>query len=116
MKDNFVCLRRTADVINKIEEYIKDAKGSVTYLACKHKSDYTIPPSNLEGCFCAFDRLYGVNSLPAIDFLRGCKESLNQEKALLLMSWYEHLVNIVLHGDQFRDAYQRTCFLVGKEA
>lgn len=89
--------------------------NALTYHACKSKSNYTLPPSNLEECFDAFDRLYGVNSLPAIDFLRRCKESLDQEKAYMLMNWYEHMVNVVLHGDQFRANYQHACFLVRKD-
>lgn len=98
-----------------VSKLIHGPGNALTYHACRSKADYTIPPSNLGGCFDAFDRLYGVNSLPAIDFLHRCKESVDQEKAYSLMNWYEHLMNIVLHGDQFRAAYQRTCFLVGKE-
>lgn len=90
--------------------------NALTYHACRNKTDYIIPPSDLEGCFDAFDRLYGVNSLPAIEFLHRCKESLDQDRAYLLMNWYENLVNIVLRGDQFRTSYQRICFLIGKEA
>lgn len=88
--------------------------NALTYHACRNRVDYTIPPSDLEGCFDAFDRLYGVNSLTAIDFLDRCKKSLDQEKAYLLMNWYEHLMNLVLHGDQFRTFYKRSCFLLGK--
>lgn len=89
--------------------------NALTYWACRSRTDYTIPPSNLEGCFEVFDRMYGVNSLPAIGFLRRCKEVFDQEKAYLLMNWYEHLMNIVLHGDQFRANYQHTCVLIGRE-
>jgi len=88
--------------------------NALTYHACKSRADYTVPQSDIEECFNSFDRLYGVNSLPAIDFLRRCKESIDQERAYLLMNWYEHLMNIVLHGDQFKTAYQHSCFLIGK--
>lgn len=98
-----------------VSKLIHGPGNALTYHACKSRSDYILPPSNLEECFDAFDRLYGVSSLQAIDFLRRCKESLDQEKAYALMNWYEHMINIVLHGDQFRVNYQRACLLIGKD-
>lgn len=88
--------------------------NALTYYSCRIKTDYIIPPSDFERCFDTFDRLYGVNSLPAIEFLRQCKESLDQDKAYFLMNWYENMINIVLHGDQFRTNYQHICASLGK--
>lgn len=88
--------------------------NALTYYGCRMKTDYVIPPSDLEGSFDAFDRLYSVTSLPAIEFLRQCKKSLDQERGILLMNWYENLVDMVFHGDQFRPSYQSVCVLLGR--
>lgn len=88
--------------------------NALTYQACKHGMDYTTPPSNLEGCFDAFDRIYGVDSLLAIAFLQSCRQSINFERGALLMNWYKNLVNVALHGDQFRANYQSACSLLSK--
>lgn len=83
--------------------------NALTFEACRTKTDYIAPPSDLEGCFDAFDRLYGTNSSSAIGFLRQCKGGIDKEMALMLMNWYENLVNVVLKGDQFREGYQAVC-------
>ncbi len=86
--------------------------NALTYQACKHKMDYTIPPSNLEGCFEAFDRFYGVDSMPAITFLSDRKMSVDFNHGVLLMNWYESLFNLVIHGDQFKADYQQVCHVL----
>jgi len=86
--------------------------NALTYQACKNKLDYSIPPSNLDGCIELFDRIYRVNSLMAVAFLRKCKESIDFESGILLMNWYENLVDMVLYGDQFRTNYQLMCKLL----
>jgi len=83
--------------------------NALTYQACRLRTDYVIPPSNLEGCFEAFDRFYGVDSTTAIDFLSACKKSIDFERGVLLMNWYESLFNLVIHGDQFKADYQSLC-------
>lgn len=87
--------------------------NALTYQACKMRSDYIAPPSDLDGCFEAFDRLYGTNSSPAIEFLRQCKSQIDQEMAYLLMNWYENLVNVVLKGSHFKKGYQDVCVRLG---
>lgn len=89
--------------------------NALTYHACKNNIDYTIPPSDLDGCFERFDELYRVSSLPAIGFLRHCKKSLDREMGIMLMNWYENLVNMVIHGDQFKPNYQHICIQLSKK-
>lgn len=110
-----ICRRQLVRSFNGAEGRIFVSKllhgpgNALTYQACKQRMDYSIPPSNLEGCFEAFDRIYEVDSLPASAFLRTCKESIDFERGILLMNWYECLVNMVLRGDQFRTNYQNMC-------
>ncbi|MBI5254218.1 nucleotidyltransferase domain-containing protein [Candidatus Falkowbacteria bacterium] len=115
-----ICRRQLVRSFNGEEDRIFVSKllhgpgNALTYQSCKHRMDYTIPPSNLEGCFETFDRIYGVDSSLAMAFLHVCKESIDFERGVLLMNWYENLVNMILHGDQFRANYQRLCSLLGE--
>jgi len=86
--------------------------NALTHQACRLKMEYVLPPSNLEECFNVFDRMYGVDSSPTTRFLATCKESIDFERGILLMNWYENLVNMVLHGDQFRSKYQQICHML----
>ncbi len=83
--------------------------NALTYYACKHKSPYLVTPSNLKKCFNLFDEIYGVDSSSAMGFLISCKGSIDFERGVLLMNWYENLFNLVLHGVQFKNNYQTIC-------
>lgn len=88
--------------------------NALTYQACKHRTDYFVSPSDLDGCIESFDRTYGVNSTLAASFLHGCKKSIDFGLGILLMNWYESLINMVLRGDQFRTSYQHMCTVLSK--
>lgn len=95
-----------------ISKLLHGPGNALTYNACKNRSNYSVSPSDIEGCFDAFDKLYGVDSLPIMVFLRQCKNYFDQEKAYLLMNWYEHLIKIVLLGVQFREDYNHICSFI----
>lgn len=88
--------------------------NALTYQACRHKLNYAVPPSNLDGCFKAFDQFYGVDSASAIEFLSSCKKMIDFERGVLLMNWYESLFNLAIHGDQFKDDYQHICHVLSR--
>ena len=88
--------------------------NALTHQACRLKMEYVLPPSNLEECFETFDRMYGVDSSSATRFLVARKESIDFESGILLINWYENLINMVLHGDQFRSKYQQICHMLVK--
>lgn len=105
-----ICRRQLVRSFHREESRIFVSKllhgpgNALTYQACKHRMDYAIPPSNLDGCIESFDRVYGVDSSSAVDFLFRCKKAIDFEGGVLLMNWYESLLNMVIHGDQFRHA------------
>lgn len=82
--------------------------NALTYHACRYRRSYLCSPSDLLKCFDIFDELYGVDSSPAKEFLFGCKENMDHEKALKLMSWYESLVGMVLL-EKKKTLYQHVC-------
>jgi len=82
--------------------------NALTYHACHYRRNYLCSPSDLSKSFDLFDELYGVDSSPAKNFLFGCKENLNHEKALKLMSWYESLLGMVLL-EKRKTLYQHIC-------
>lgn len=116
MLDNrTICRRQLIRSLSQKEARIFVSKllhgpgNAVTYHACVNHLQYKIPPSNLTECFAEFDCVYGVNSIPALNFLNRCKGILSFEDALHLMRWYEHLVNLTLYGDKYTMFYNGVC-------
>jgi predicted nucleotidyltransferase len=88
--------------------------NALTYYACRLKARYVLSSSNLKECFNIFDQTYGVDSSPAVKFLVMCKKSIDFERGIALMNWYESLLNIVIRGDQFKPKYQQVCHTLTK--
>jgi predicted nucleotidyltransferase len=91
-----------------VSKLLHGAGNALTFYACQNKTEYLSSPSDIDGCFEALDRTYGVDSKPARAFLRGCKRSFDFEKGLLLMSWYESLAALVFNQESAH-LYQATC-------
>ena len=49
-----------------------------------------------------------------MDFLSSCKKGLNYENALILLTSYERLVNVVLYENQHKEGYQKYCAEIGR--
>lgn len=115
-----ICRRQLVRSLNDEEGRIFVSKllhgpgNALTYQACRHKVDYLTSPSNLQECFDVLDRIYGVDSTPALAFFLACKRAMNFDRGVLLMNWYENLFNLIIHGDWFRSNYQRVCCALSK--
>ncbi len=83
--------------------------NALTYQACLNREPFSCSPSNLQESLGYFDIAYGVDSSRATDFFAESKRELTFPTALLLMQWYETLVNLVLKGTQHRLSYQKSC-------
>ena len=83
--------------------------NALTYHSCSNKVPYLCSPSDLTQNQLRFDEVFGVCSNRARQFFVACKENLDFEHALLLMSWYENLVNLVIKGQEYQGAYQSFC-------
>lgn len=83
--------------------------NALTYYSLRNGLEYICAPSDLSSCFKNFDRLYRVDSVPAMQFLTKCKKELSLEDALELMFWYENLVALTLYGDAYIEPYQKVC-------
>lgn len=110
-----ICRRQLVRSLNREEGRIFVSKllhgpgNALTYHACRNKLDYQCSPSEITRCFQMFDEIFGVDSSPAMSFLRSCKLKLDQESAINLMRWYENLMNLVLKGSEFIPAYSEIC-------
>ena len=110
-----ICRRQLIRSFNESEGKIFVSKtlhgpgNALTYYSCKQKIPYLLSPSDLSGSLKAFDEIYKVNSSPAIEFFSYCKKKLDFEKALVLLKWYEHLVQLVLYCEKYANNYQKYC-------
>lgn len=87
--------------------------NALTYYACKNQVDYLCSPSDLVMCFEIFDEVYNLDSKMALHFLNNCKKDISFDKAVKLMSWYEHLVGLTLIPSFPHEKYQSICNKLG---
>lgn len=110
-----ICRRQLVRSLNAeegriyISKLLHGPRNALTYHACKHQTAYKCSPSELSKCCEEFDKTYDVDSRRAVGFLRSCKAAMSFEKALMVMTWYENLVNLVLKGCDYRETYLETC-------
>jgi len=115
-----ICRRQIVRSLNPAESKIFASKllhgpgNALTYHSCKQKVPYLVSPSDLAASLEMYDKIYNVDSGPAMDFLSSCKKGLNYENALILLTWYERLVNVVLYGNQHKEGYQKYCAEIGR--
>jgi predicted nucleotidyltransferase len=86
------------------------AGNALTYYACKNHIPYIASPSDWFGALYRCDELYGTESDPALDFLRGCRDhGVNDQSAISLMRWHEFLLAAVLRGGDAVGEYNAYC-------
>lgn len=84
--------------------------NSLTYYSYKNELPYIATnPSDWIGSMKQLDDLFGVNSKSINDFLIECKNQIDFDRALILLRWHEHLVDMVLHGGDSISKYQKFC-------
>jgi hypothetical protein len=73
--------------------------NAVTYYSCKNKVELNVSPSDLEQSLKIFDEVFQLNSKPALEFLKNCKNNvIDFDQGVKLLQWYENLVSFVLYG------------------
>lgn len=91
-----------------VSKFLHGPGNVLTYHCCLNGLGFGCNPSDFEASFRGFDRLYKVDSSPALGFLQECKCRLDFDRGLKLMRWYELLFSlVVLDGD--REAYMGYC-------
>lgn len=90
--------------------------NALTYYSLRHGLKYICSPSDMLSCLKNFDLLYNVDSTPAMQFFKKCKEKISFEDALRLMFWYENLVALTLYGNAYSESYQKACFNLESKA
>jgi len=83
--------------------------NALTYYALKHRIPYLASPSDWFGALYHSDELYGLESDPALEFLRKCRNGADEEAAAKLMNWHEHLLAAVLRGGSSVQRYNTYC-------
>lgn len=107
-----VCRRQMVRSFNRGEARIFVSKllhgpgNALTYHSYSNGSEYLCPPSDMAASFENFDKIYGVDSTSAMQFLEQCKKSIFFNDALKLMLWYEHIVALTFHGPDYSQSYQ----------
>jgi len=115
-----ICRRQIVRSLNPAEGKIFASKllhgpgNALTYYSCKQKVPYLVSPSDFETSLETYDKIYNVETGPAMELLSSCKKGINSENAPILLMWYEHLVNLVLYGDKHKEGYQKYCAEIGR--
>ncbi|MBT3464822.1 hypothetical protein HN451_07550 [archaeon] len=110
-----ICRRQLVRSLNEEEARIFVSKllhgpgNALSYYSYKNGLAYICPPSDLSECFVQFDKIYNVDSTPAMQFINQCKKGMLLEDALKLIHWYEHLIALIFHKDDYLQIYRDFC-------
>lgn len=110
-----VCRRQLVRTLSEEEARVFIGKlshgpgNALTLYACKHHIGYIESPSDWFGALYQCDELYGLESDPALDFLRECRSGVDEKTAAALMNWHEHLLAATVRRGDAVKRYNDFC-------